>query len=154
MSDFHYKNLSGGEKAAFDILLDVFVKRSEAGDAVFCIDEPELHAATDLQGPLITSVLGLIPESTQLWIATHSFGIVREAYRMHQEPPDEVAFLDFARRDFDTPFSMTPSIPNRAFWLNTYKVALDDLSSLVAPQGVIICEGSKDKNLSAFDEAP
>ena len=27
VSDFHYKNLSGGEKAAFDILLDVFVKR-------------------------------------------------------------------------------------------------------------------------------
>ena len=26
VSDFHYKNLSSGEKAAFDILLDVFVK--------------------------------------------------------------------------------------------------------------------------------
>ena len=30
VTDFHYKNLSGGEKAAFDILLDVFVKRDEA----------------------------------------------------------------------------------------------------------------------------
>ena len=30
VSDFHYKNLSSGEKAAFDILLDVFVKRDEA----------------------------------------------------------------------------------------------------------------------------
>ena len=27
--DFHYKNLSGGEKAAFDLLLDIFVKRGE-----------------------------------------------------------------------------------------------------------------------------
>ena len=55
VSDFHHKNLSGGEKASFDILLDVFVKRDEAGEAVFCIDEPELHVATDLQGPLIAS---------------------------------------------------------------------------------------------------
>ena len=30
VADFHYKNLSGGEKAAFDILLDVFVKRDGA----------------------------------------------------------------------------------------------------------------------------
>ena len=50
VADFHYKNLSGGEKAAFDVILDVFVKRDEATEAVFCIDEPELHVATALQG--------------------------------------------------------------------------------------------------------
>ena len=151
VSDFHYKNLSGGEKAAFDILLDVFVKRDEAGEAVFCIDEPELHVATDLQGPLIASILGLLPESTQLWIATHSIGIVREAYRMQQEQPGEVAFLDFSGRDFGAPVTIAPSVPNRVFWENTYKVALDDLSSLVAPQRVVICEGSREKNVKAFD---
>ena len=151
VSDFHYKNLSGGEKAAFDILLDVFVKRDEAGEALFCIDEPELHMATDLQGPLIASILGLLPESTQLWIATHSIGIVREAYRMQQEQPGEVAFLDFSGRDFDAPVTIVPSVPNRVFWENTYKVALDDLSSLVAPQRVVICEGSREKNVKAFD---
>ena len=151
VSDFHYKNLSGGEKASFDILLDVFVKRDEAGEAVFCIDEPELHVATDLQGPLIASILELLPESTQLWIATHSIGIVREAYRMQQDRPGEVAFLDFSGRDFDGPVTIAPNAPNRVFWENTYKVALDDLSSLVAPQRVFICEGSKDKHVKAFD---
>lgn len=151
VSDFHYKNLSGGEKAAFDILLDVFVKRNVTADAVFCIDEPELHVSTDLQGPLIASILDLLPNPTQLWIATHSIGIVREAYRMHQERPGEVAFLDFSGRDFDAPVCIEPSVPNRAFWQNTYRVALDDLSSLVAPQRVVICEGSKDKNVRAFD---
>ncbi len=151
VSDFHYKNLSGGEKAAFDILLDVFVKRNVAADAVFCIDEPELHVATGLQGPLIASILKLLPDPTQLWIATHSIGVVREAYRMHQERPEEVAFLDFSGRDFDASVSIKPSVPNRVFWQNTYKVALDDLSALVAPQRVVICEGSKDKNVNAFD---
>ena len=38
---FLYKNLSGGEKSAFDLLLDMFVKKVEYDDTIFCIDEPE-----------------------------------------------------------------------------------------------------------------
>ena len=151
VADFHYKNLSGGEKAAFDVLLDVFVKRDEAKEAVFCIDEPELHVATALQGPLIASILTLLQEPSQLWVATHSIGIVREAYRMLLERPGEVVFLDFSGKDFDGSVSVTPSSPNRVFWENMYVIALDDLSSLVAPQRVVICEGSKDKHVKAFD---
>ena len=151
VADFHYKNLSGGEKAAFDVILDVFVKRDEAMEAVFCIDEPELHVATALQGPLIASILELLREPSQLWVATHSIGIVREAYRMLRERPREVVFLDFSGRDFDGPVTMTPSTPDRVFWENMYEVALDDLSSLVAPERVVICEGSKEKHVKAFD---
>lgn len=150
-NDFHYKNLSGGEKAAFDILLDVFVKRHEAEKAVYCIDEPELHVATGLQGRLIAAVLKLLPEAAQLWIATHSIGIVREAYRIHMENPGEVAFLDFSGHDFDAAVTIKPSVPNRTFWANIYKIALDDLASLVAPQRIIICEGSADKHVGGFD---
>ena len=151
VSDFHYKNLSGGEKAAFDILLDVFVKRQDAADAIFCIDEPELHVATGLQGRLISSILKLLPTTTQLWIATHSIGIVREAYRIHQRNSGDVVFLDFSNRNFDGRVSIAPSKPNRAFWTNIYRIALDDLASLVAPQRIVICEGSKDKHINGFD---
>ena len=150
-TDFHYKNLSGGEKAVFDVLLDVFMKRDEGKEAVFCIDEPELHVATSLQGPLIASILELLREPSQLWVATHSIGIVREAYRMLRERPGDVVFLDFSGRDFDGSVTMTPSTPNRVFWKNMYDVALDDLSSLVAPQRVVICEGSKEQHVKAFD---
>lgn len=149
--DFHYKNLSGGEKAAFDVLLDVFVKREDANEAVFCIDEPELHVATGLQGHLISAILKLLPNSTQLWIATHSVGIVREAYRMQQDRPGEVAFLDFSDHDFDAPVTIRPSVPNRAFWANIYKITLDDIASLVAPQRIVICEGSAEKHVKSFD---
>lgn len=151
VTDFHYKNLSGGEKAAFDILLDVFVKRDEAKGAVFCIDEPELHVATSLQGLLISAVLKLLPQTSQLWIATHSIGVVKEAYKMHVDQPGQVVFLEFSGKNFNEPITITPSIPNRAFWANMYEVALDDLSSLVAPHRVIICEGSKEKHVGAFD---
>ena len=51
-SNFLYKNLSGGEKAAFiDLLLDIFVKKEEYDDTVFCIDEPEAHMNPKLQVP-------------------------------------------------------------------------------------------------------
>ena len=151
VADFHYKNLSAGEKAAFDVLLDVFVKRDEFREAIFCIDEPELHVATALQGPLIASILELLREPSQLWVATHSIGIVREAHRMLREQPGGVVFLDFSDRDFDGAVTMKPSTPNRVFWENMYEVALDDLASLVAPKHVVICEGSRDKNVEAFD---
>lgn len=51
---FLYKNLSGGEKAAFDLILDLVVAQSEYNNTVFCIDEPESHMNTSLQAELLT----------------------------------------------------------------------------------------------------
>ena len=104
-----------------------------------------------LQGPLIASILELLREASQLWIATHSIGVVREAHKMLLDRPGEVVFLDFSGMDFDGPVTIKPSAPTRVFWKNMYEVALDDLSSLVAPHRVVICEGSKDKHVEAFD---
>ena len=38
---FAFKNLSGGEKAVFDLILDLVIARREYNNTVFCIDEPE-----------------------------------------------------------------------------------------------------------------
>ncbi|MCY4241026.1 MAG: AAA family ATPase [Rhodobacter sp.] len=151
VQDFHYKNLSGGEKATFDILLDVFVKRHEFPEAIFCIDEPELHVATALQGRMLAAVLDLLPVTAQLWIATHSIGVVREAFRIY-ENTGEVAFLDFFDcGDLDRTVTVKERKPNRAFWANVYNVALDDLSALVAPRRICLCEGSEDRADKGFD---
>ena len=40
---FPFKNLSGGEKAAFDLILDLVVAKRAYDDTIFCIDEPESH---------------------------------------------------------------------------------------------------------------
>lgn len=148
--DFHYKNLSGGEKAAFDLLLDIFVNRSEYRDAIYCVDEPESHVATALHGRLLETMLGLVPEESQLWIATHSVGFVRKAYEMMQQNND-VVFLDFSGHDFDQKVKLTPRPIDRTFWKTTYKVALDDLSDLIAPKNIVICEGSKPEIDKGFD---
>ncbi len=149
-SDFHYKNLSGGEKAAFDLLLDVFVKRNEYQNAIYCIDEPEAHVATALHGLLLEVVLDIMPFASQLWIATHSIGFVRKAYEMMLQKGD-VVFLDFSSRNFDEAAKILPCVPDRSFWHMTYKVALDDLADLIAPAKIIICEGASTKADKGFD---
>ena len=148
--DFHYKNLSGGEKAAFDLLLDIFVKRDEYEDAVYCVDEPEAHIASALQGPLLKAMLDLVPDESQLWIATHSIGFVRYAYELMKEEGN-VVFLDFGQDDVDKTAIIRPRVPNRSFWQTTYTVALDELADLIAPQNIVICEGNKAHGDKGFD---
>lgn len=94
-SGFHYKNLSGGEKAAFDLLLDFIVKKQVFNDTVYCIDEPELHMHTRLQGKLLNQLFKLIPDNSQLWVSTHSIGMARVASSLYNRNPAEVVFLDF-----------------------------------------------------------
>ena len=40
---FRYESLSGGEKAVFDLLLDVHIAATELGTPLICLDEPEIH---------------------------------------------------------------------------------------------------------------
>ena len=146
---FHYKNLSGGEKAAFDLLLDVFVKRSEYQEAIYCIDEPEDHVATALHGSLLETIMQLVPPKSQLWIATHSIGFVRKAHDIMGHSGG-VVFVDFSDCDFDQKVEISPRIPDRRFWQDIYQVTLDDLSTLIAPRNIVLCEG-KLSSADAFD---
>lgn len=141
-SGFSYMNLSGGEKAAFDLILDLIVKRRSFVDTVYAIDEPEAHMNTRLQGVLLEELVNLIPVGAQLWIATHSIGMMRKARELYGTNPEDVVFLDFDGWDFDQPVTLTPQRPNRAFWERILSVALDDLSELVGPSEVVLCEGN------------
>ena len=144
---FHYKNLSGGEKAVFDLILDVVIARRAYDNTLFCIDEPEAHMNARVQAELLSVLFGLIPENCQLMLATHSIGMMRRARDIEEETPGSVAFLDFGDRNFDDPQVIEPTIPDRTFWGRAYNVALDDLATLVAPERVVICEGEpKNRN--------
>ena len=138
---FHFKNLSGGEKAAFDLVLDLVVAKKAYDDTVFCIDEPESHINTRIQADLLSVLYELVPANCQLMLATHSIGIMRRAREIGKDNPGSVIFLDFDNRDFDQGVMIEPAVPNRAFWNNAHEIALDDLSALVAPERIVICEG-------------
>jgi len=138
---FHYKNLSAGEKAAFDLLLDLHVKLISYDNTVFCIDEPELHMHARLQARLLDELYRLIPANSQLWIATHSIGMLRKAQDLSREQPGTVAFLDFHAQDFDQPVVLTPAKADRQLWIRHLGTAVDDLATLIAPDHVVLCEG-------------
>ncbi len=144
---FSFQNLASGEKAALDLLLDVIVTKAEWDETIFCIDEPEAHIHTKLQGQLLEELYNLIPDNSQLWIATHSIGMVRKAQDLWQDDPDSVVFLDFGKDklgndiNFDEKVTITPAEPNPSFWAQTYDVALGDMAELVVTERTVFCEG-------------
>lgn len=97
--NFLYENLSAGEKAAFDLMLDIVLNRAAFNDSLYCVDEPEAHLSTKLQGTLLREMYRLVPSNSQLWLATHSIGMVRTAQEMRTKHPGEVVFLDMGYGD-------------------------------------------------------
>lgn len=153
--NFLYKNLSAGEKAAFDLILDTVVKRESFDDTVWCIDEPETHLNTRVQGVLLQTLVDLLPNNCQLFVASHSIGFMKKAWEMAKLNPDQVVFIDLQGADFDQHVVLAPVRPTREFWARTLDVALGDLAALVAPEQLVLCEGrpSKEANdrKAAFD---
>ena len=156
---FLYENLSGGEKAAFDLLLDVVVNKAAFDDSIYCVDEPEAHLNTRIQGKLLKELYRMIPGDSQIWIATHSIGMVRAAQEIRAKHPEHVVFLDMGFRpdgefrNYDEPQTIEPADPDHSFWSRHYAVALDDMAELLAPNRLVLCEGStQDDDHPALDE--
>lgn len=152
IKSFNYQNLSGGEKSAFDLLLDFILKIRYYDDSVFFVDEPETHMHTSLQGKLVEEMYKLVPENSQLWLTTHSLGILRSAQKLLKQHPNSVAILDFSDHDFDHEVKITPAPLNKIVWEKFLSIALDDFAELIAPEYIILCEGSLEgRNRKDFD---
>lgn len=140
--NYSYKNLSGGEKAAFDLILDLVVKQEYYPDTIFCIDEPEAHMHTALQAKLLDELYKLIGTNGQLWIATHSLGMLNKAKELETQHPGSVAFLNFDGFDFDDVVQITPSPVSHDLWNRVLSLTLENYSTLLAPETVVFCEGT------------
>lgn len=139
---FNYKNLSAGEKSAFDLILDLVLKIDYYNDGIFFIDEPEIHMHTSLQSKLIKELYNIIPDNSQLWITTHSIGIMRMAERILKENHNSVAILDFDGYDFDNYVTIKPTKLSKTVWEKFLSLALDDLSELIIPEYIVLSEGN------------
>ena len=139
--NFSYQNLSAGEKAAFDLILDMVVQSKYYPDAIYCIDEPETHMHTKLQGKVLRELYLLIPGQSQLWVSTHSIGMLQEAEDIEKEHPGTVVFLDFGNRDFDTDQVIRPSKIGKAVVDKFYELAFGDFAKLMLPKTIVFCEG-------------
>lgn len=150
--DFHYKNLSAGEKSAFDLILDIIIKSKYYENSVFFIDEPEAHMHTRLQAKLLRELYNLLPNTSQLWISTHSIGMLKEAEEIENNNPGTVVFLDFDNRDFDLTEVMQPAKINKAIWDKFFDLAFADFSNLIAPKRIVFCEGNpRGQSFKNFD---
>ena len=151
---FRYENLSGGEKAVFDLLLDFHVAATELGSPLICLDEPEIHLNPAVQASVLIELMGLLPDGSQLWIATHSVGMIRKAFDIAAGSPGRVAFLDFGQVEGAAPdVRLAPSQPSSQLLREAMSIALEDLASLLAPEVLVICEGSQvSDRVRAWDE--
>ena len=87
-------------------------------------------------------------------------GMVRTAQEIRAEHPEHVVFLDMGfrpdgePRNYDEPQTIEPADPDHSFWSRHYAVALDDMAELLAPDRLVICEGStQGDDDPAFDES-
>ncbi|TDB69117.1 AAA family ATPase [Arundinibacter roseus] len=150
--DFHYKNLSAGEKSVFDLILDIIIKSNYYKESVFFIDEPEAHMHTRLQAKLLKELFNLIPQSSQLWISTHSIGMLKQAEELELSNPGSVVFLDFDNRDFDLTENIQPTKIDKTIWNKFFDLAIADFSQLIAPEIIVFCEGnSQGRKYKDFD---
>lgn len=152
--DFHYRNLSAGEKSAFDLILDLVIQSGYYQDAIYCIDEPEIHMHTKLQGKVLRELYFLIPETSQLWISTHSIGMLQEAEDIEKENPGTVVFLDFNGRDFDVNQIIRPAQIGKAVLDKFYELAFGDFAKLILPKKIVFCEGDPNgKSRKDYDKS-
>ena len=92
VNSFPYKNLSAGEKIVFDLLLDIHLKKKYFVDAIYCIDEVESHLHTQAQGKTLRELVVVLPNDSQLWVTTHSLGILRAAEELENDSPGRFVF--------------------------------------------------------------
>ncbi|MBZ7954946.1 AAA family ATPase [Campylobacter molothri] len=150
---FHYKNLSSGEKSAFDLLLDLILKIEYFEDGIIFIDEPETHMHTSLQSKLIEEIYKIIPDNNQLWITTHSLGILQKIKELVVYKNQDISIIDFSEQNFDEKAMLEPCNIDNIIWEKFLSFTIGNLSNFIAPETIIFCEGNlcgeKRKNFDA-----
>ena len=153
VKDFRYENLSAGEKSAFDLILDLVVQSQYYPDAIYCIDEPEIHMHTKLQGQVLRELYLLTPETSQLIVATHSIGMLEEARKIEQDNKGTVVFLNFNDKNFDDEQVIVPAKISKSILEKFYEIALGDFGNILLPSKIVFCEGSnKGRTRKNFDQ--
>lgn len=131
----NYDLLSHGEKQVVILLLNFIVRRNYYEDAIIFIDEMDCHLNTALQFNLLKEIVTRwIPDSSQLWTASHALGFIDYA-----RSSDEAATIDFDLLDFDVPQTLVPVSKES---IEAYDIAIPKhlLGKLLADRTLVFCE--------------
>ncbi len=137
---FEFDVLSSGEKEVVDILLDLYLRKEAYDETIFLIDEPELHINTAIQKKLLLEINKLVGENCQIWVVTHSIGLLRA---LQDDLKDDCQIIHFepALNFASEALILKPIAKNHHSWREIFETALDDLTGLVSPKEIIYCEG-------------
>ncbi|WDI32629.1 AAA family ATPase [Hyphococcus flavus] len=137
---YEFDVLSSGEKEVVDILLDLFLRKERYSDTIYIIDEPELHINTSIQKLLLLEIEKLIGDQCQIWVATHSVGLMR-ALQSDLKDKCQIIYFEPGRNYGTESITLYPIEKNYRTWREIFRTALDDLTELVSPKRIIYCEG-------------
>ena len=144
-SEIHYDLLSSGEKEVFNILLNLFTRREHFPNAIYFIDELDVHLHTRLQHALVREVVEhWIPDCSQLWTASHSLGFIEYA-----TDAADAAVIDFNDLDFDRPQVLTPSGKSAAIF--DIAVPRDSALKVFPNKTLVLCENTDASLYNAID---
>ena len=137
---FEFDLLSSDEKEVVDLLLDLYLRQDVYNDTVFLIDEPELHVSTSIQRKLLPEVDRLVGADCQIWLATHSIGLLRA---LQDDLAADCQVIDFGKASDlgSTACRLESMRKTRANWKAVFQTALDDLAGLICPKRLVYCEG-------------
>jgi AAA15 family ATPase/GTPase len=145
-SEFHYNNLSAGEKEIFNILVNLLSRRDMYRDTIYFFDEIDLHLNTSLQFQLLKEITeNWIPENCQLWTASHSLGFIEYAKQSNL-----ASIIDFDNYDYDQPQTLLPD-PKDNPAIYEIAVGKDLLSSLFKDRRIVFVENADRKFYAMLD---
>ncbi len=134
-SSINYDFLSHGEKQVVILLLNFIVRQEYYKDAIIFIDEMDLHLNTKLQYNTLKEITERwIPESSQLWTATHALGFIDFA-----NDDENSVVLDFDDFDFDKPQSIKPATKND-YQIFELAVSKEFISRIFQGRSIIFAE--------------
>ncbi len=134
-SKINYDLLSHGEKQVIILLLNFIVRREYYENSLIFIDEMDSHLNTTLQKNLIENIVEQwIPESSQLWTASHALGFIEYA-----NESEKACIIDFDNFNFDMPQVLLPS-PKQNIEVFEIAVSKETIGRIMMGKKVIFAE--------------
>lgn len=145
--------LSSGESAVVDLVLNHIVIKKEFGDEViYVIDEPELHVASAVRGKLIEELFRLTPDKGQLWVSTHSIEVLEKSLELYNKDPSLIAFLDFTGKNFDQEETLIPIEPTERMRSRVLDHSIGNLKDRLLPETIVFCEGEQETKRGEYPD--
>lgn len=144
-SKINYDLLSHGEKQVVILLINFIVRKEYYEDAIIFIDEMDNHLNTALQYNLLEEIVTRwIPDTAQLWTATHALGFIDYAQKNEQ-----ASIVDFNLLNFDVKQELTIQPKDK---VDVYEIAIPKtmIASILSGYKLVMVEN---KNAEHFNAA-